>query len=135
MIKNWFEIDGETFDVTVLSIQEKAAVLYSDKTGRTIAPGAPMTLDPLGTFYNYSVTVKRNGDNLADYDRLFMKVTEPRYNGFTIKAVHNQSAWEFNGYISAAEREVKRIDKNGKKVYWKEMQLTITAMKAQVLPV
>lgn len=135
MIKDWFTIDGQNFNVTVLEITESASVLYSDNTGRTLAKGAPMTLDPLGTFYNYKVTVKRRGDELDDYDKLYDYVTKPRYNGFEIKAVHNQATWKFNGYISSAERTLSKIDNNNKKVYWKEMSLNIIAMEAQVLPV
>lgn len=135
MVKGWLEIDGINFNVTVTEITESASVLYSDNTGRTLARGAPMTLDPLGTFFNYNVTVKRNGDNLDDYDKLFEYVTKPRYNGFNIKAVHNQTTIEFEGYISAAERTISKIDDKNKKVYWNEMSLSIVAMKAQVLPV
>ncbi len=135
MIENWLTIDGQNFNVTVLEITESASVLYSDNTGRTLAKGAPMTLDPLGTFYNYKVTVKRRGDRLDDYDKLYDYVTKPRYNGFEIKAVHNQSTWTFKGYISSAERALSKIDDNNKKVYWKEMSLNIIAMEAQVLPV
>lgn len=135
MLSNWFEIDGRSFNVTVTEITETGTVLYSDNTGRTIAQGAPMTLDPLGTFYNYKVTVKRKGENLDEYDSLFTFVTQPRYKGYTIKIVHNQRTWQFEGYISTAERQVSKIDDNNKKVYWKEMSLNIVAIKAQVLPV
>lgn len=135
MLSDWFEIDGRSFNVTVTEITETGTVLYSDNTGRTIAQGAPMTLDPLGTFYNYKVTVKRKGENLDEYDSLFTFVTQPRYKGYTIKIVHNQRTWQFEGYISTAERQVSKIDDNNKKVYWKEMSLNIVAIKAQVLPV
>lgn len=133
-VHKWLDIDGQRFNVTVLSIKESGTILYSDNTGRTMAVGAPMTLDPLGTFYNYTITVKRNGDDLDDYDRLYDYVMKPRYKGMTITALHNQGTQTFEAYISAAEREVNYIDDNGENVYWKEMTLTITAMKAQVTP-
>lgn len=133
-IHKWLDIDGQKFNVAVTSIKESGTILYSDNTGRTLAVGAPMTLDPLGTFYNYSITVKRNGDDVDDYDKLYDYIMTPRHRGMTITAPHNQGTIQFEAYISAAEREVKRIDDNGKKVYWKEMSLTITAMRAQVTP-
>lgn len=134
MIKNWLEIDGQVFDVIVTEITESGTILYSDNTGRTISQGARMSLDPLGTFYNYKVTVKRNGSNVADYDRLYDYILTPRYTGMAIKAVHNQSTINFDAYVSAAERKVKKIDKNNKVVYWDEMSISITSMEAQVLP-
>lgn len=133
-IHNWIDIDGQRFNVSVTSIKQSGTILYSDNTGRTLAIGAPMTLDPLGTFYNYNITIKRNGDDVDDYDRLYDYIMKPRYSGMTITVPHNQGTITFEAYISAAEREIKRIDDKGKKVYWKEMSLTITAMKAQVTP-
>lgn len=133
-VHNWIDIDGQRFNVSVMSIKQSGTILYSDNTGRTMAQGAPMTLDPLGTFYNYTITVKRNGDDLDDYDRLYDYIMTPRYTGMNITAPHNQGTIQFEAYITATEREVKRIDDKGKKVYWKEMNLNITAMKAQVTP-
>lgn len=133
-VQDWLDIDGQRFNVSVMSIKENGTILYSDNTGRTMAVGAPMTLDPLGTFFNYTITIKRNGDDLDDYDRLYDYVMKPRYGGMTITAPHNQGVQTFEAYISAAEREVSHIDDKGQKVYWKEMSLTITAMKAQVTP-
>ncbi len=135
MIKDWLELDGVAYNVVVTSISEGGTVLYSENTGRTVAVGAPVTLDPLGTFYNYKVTVKRRGDNLDEYDKLFMEVTKPRYNGFQVKAVHNQGTWIFEGYISSAERKLKKIDEKTGKVYWDSMSINIIANKAQVVPV
>ena len=134
MIDNWFEIDGRAYDVIVKEITESAEILYSENSGRTMSQGARMTLDPLGTFFNYKVTVKRHGENTAEYDRLFDYVTRPRYNGMHIKIVHNQDTIEFDAYISAAERTLSKIDEQKGKVYWKEMTLNIVAMEAQVLP-
>lgn len=133
-VQDWLDIDGQRFNVIVTSIKESGTILYSDNTGRTMAVGAPMTLDPLGTFYNYTITIKRNGDDVDDYDRLYDYVMKPRYRGMTITAPHNQGTIQFEAYINAGEREVSHIDDNDKKVYWKEMNLTITAMKAQVTP-
>lgn len=134
MIADWLDIDGQRFNVTVTSIKEGGTILYSDNTGRTLAIGAPITLDPLGTFYNYTITVRRNGDDVSDYDKLYEYVLKPRFTGMTIKAPHNQGTITFEAYISAAEREIQKIDEKNKKVLWKEMTLTITSMKAQVTP-
>lgn len=134
MISDWFDIDEQHFNVHVMSIKEKGSILYSDNTGRTMAPGAPMSLDPLGTFHNYSIVVKRNGDYLDDYDRLKDYVLKPRYNGFKVKVPFNQSTITFDAYASATERETKHIDENGNKIKWNEMTIDIISMKAQVLP-
>lgn len=133
-IGNWFQINGKTYDVKVISIVESANILYSDKTGRTMSVGARMVLDPLGTFIGHNVTVMRDGSNLADYDRLYNELIKPRYDGMMVKVVHDQTTIEYEAYVSAAEREIERIDDLGKKVYWKEMKINIVPMEAWILP-
>ena len=133
-IGNWFQINGKTYDVKVISIVESANILYSDKTGRTMSVGARMVLDPLGTFIGHNVTVMRDGSNLADYDRLYNELIKPRYDGMMVKVVHDQTTIEYKDYVCAAERENERIDDLGKKVYWKEMKINIVPMEAWILP-
>lgn len=133
-IGNWFQINGKTYEVKVISIVESANILYSNNTGRTMSVGSRMVLDPLGTFIGHNVTVKRDGSNLADYDRLYNELIKPRYDGMMVKVVHDQTTIEYEAYVSAAEREVERIDDLGKKVYWKEMKINIVPMEAWILP-
>lgn len=134
MIGDWLQIDGKTYDVSVLSIRESANILYSKNTGRTISIGARMVLDPLGTFIGHKITVTRKSANVRDYDRLYTDIIRPRYDGMRVKVVHNQTTIDYDAYVSAAEREVERIDDVGKVVYWKEMDINIVPMEAQVLP-
>ena len=64
---NYFRINGINYEVVVTGIVENFNILYSDNTGRTLADGAPITLDPLGTFIGHKVTIKRkNGLILRD---------------------------------------------------------------------
>lgn len=132
---DWLQIGGRPYDVSVLSIKESANILYSDKTGRTMSVGARMTLDPLGTFIGHKITVKRKGNNVTEYDKLYNEIIKPRFNGIKVKAVHDQTTIEYDAYVSTAEREVQRIDDVGEVVYWKEMDINIVPMEAQILPI
>lgn len=134
MIKNWLEIGNKHYDVIVTKISENANILYSDNTGRTMSRGARITLDPLGTFFGHKITVRRHGSNYADYDKLFNDIVKPRYDGIRVKAVHDQTTIEYDAYISTAERELKNIDKDKGVVCWREMEINIVPMEAQVLP-
>ena len=130
----YVKIGGRVWDVLVTEISVNFNILYSENTGRTMSAGARMTLDPLGTFIGHRITIKRNSKNLKDYDRLYNYVIKPRYDGIKVKAVHDQTTIEYDAYVSVAEREVERIDDVGKAVYWKEMEINIVPMEAQVLP-
>lgn len=133
-IGDWVEIGGRTWDVVVTAITEEFNILYSDSTGRSIAAGAPLTLDPLGTFFTHKITVKRHKDRVDEFDELFDFISTPRYVGIPVKIVHNQTTISYNAYVSNGSRPIKRIDDKNGIVYWDKMEISIIPVEAQVLP-
>ena len=131
---DFLKINGRVYDVVVTAINENFNILYGEGTGRTIAKGARMTLAPLGTFYGHKVTVKRKQGKEAEFDRLFMEISKPRYDGIPVEAVHNQTTISYDAYISNGARDLKWIDRSKGIVYWNEMEINIIPMEAQVLP-
>lgn len=131
---DYVKIGGRDWDVLVTEISESFNILYSDNTGRTIAVGARMRLDPLGTFFGHRVTFRRKQGYEAEYDRFFDYVSVPRYDGIPVEIVHNQTVLKYDAYISTGERGLKRIDTKTNKVYWDSFSLNIVPMEAQVLP-
>lgn len=131
----YIKIGGKEWDVLVTEISESFSILYSENTGRTISQGAKMTLDPIGTFFNYKVTFARKQGYEKEYDKLFDFFSVPRYDGIEVNIIHNQALWDkpFMAYISQGERALKRIDEKTKKVYWDKFSVDIVPMEAQVL--
>jgi hypothetical protein len=127
-------IGGKEYAVTITEIEENFNILYSSNTGRTLAKGAPMVLDPLGCFIGHKVTVKRKAGYEKEFDDLFEYVSKPRYDGIMVKMVHNQDSIEYSAYISNGTRKIKTIDTKNEVVYWDSMQLNIVPLEAQVLP-
>ena len=128
------KIDGVVFDVAVTEIEENFNILYSENTGRTIAPGARMSLDPLGTFYGHKITLSRKNGSEEDFDRLFDFVSRPRSDGVLVEIVHNQTTIAYDAYISNGSRTVDRVNKTSGAVFWGALSLNIVPMEAQVLP-
>ena len=131
---DWVKIGGYSYDVVVTEIEESFNILYSENTGRTMAKGARMTLDPLGTFYGHKITFKRKEGKEKIYDALYDYVSTPRYDGIPVEIVHNQETIKYDAYISQGARKLKRIDSGTGKVYWDSFQLNIVPMEAQVTP-
>lgn len=132
----YVKIGGKVWDVLVTEISENFSILFSENTGRTMSQGAGMTLDPLGTFFNYKITFARKQGHEKQYDELFNFLAIPRYDGIEVNIVHNQSLWDkpFMAYVSQGERALKRIDAKTGKVYWDKFSVNIVPMSAQVLP-
>lgn len=127
-------INGKSYDVIVESLNETFDITHSENAGRTIAPGAPMVLDPLGTFIGHQITFRRKPGHEKAYDELFEMLYQPRYEGLPVKIVHGQSTISYDAYVSTGERALKRIDTSSGKVYWGEFSVKITPTEAQVLP-
>lgn len=134
MIGDWVQIGGRAWDVLVTEISEDFSILYTDNTGRTMDVGAPLTLDPLGTFFSHKVTFKRKKGKEEEYDMLFDYLAQPRYEGIPVEIVHGQQTIRYTAYVSSGSRKLKRIDETGNKVYWDSMQVNIIPVSAQVTP-
>lgn len=127
------KINGKAYDVIVMSVSESFNILNSEEAGRTIAPGAPMVLAPLGTFFGHKITFRRKAGHEREYDELYDFVSRPRYDGIDVEIVHGQSTIAYEAYVSTGERTLQKVGKDGT-VYWGEFSLNITPMEAQVIP-
>lgn len=131
---DFVKIGNKVYDAFVTELSENFNILYSENTGRTLASGARMTLDPIGTFFGHKVTLQCKQGKEAEYDELYDYVSQPRYDGIPVEIVHNQTILKYDAYISSGERAVKRIDPKTGKVYWDAISINIVPMEAQVVP-
>lgn len=130
---DYFKINGVKYDVSVVAIEESFNILYSSNTGRTMAKGARMTLDPLGTFFGHNVTVRRKPGKEKSFDDLYKKISTPTYTGVRVEVAHDQTVIKYDAYISNGTRQLVRITNKGK-LLWGELAINIVPMEAQVVP-
>lgn len=126
------KIDGKEYNALVTDIKEDFNILYSSNTGRTMAQGARMTLDPLGTFFGHNVTFARKPGYEDEYDALYAYLSVPRINGIAVEIVHNQKTIKYDAYVSKGSRSVQRIDAQSEVVYWSSFTANIVPMEAQI---
>lgn len=136
---NYFRVNGRKYEVMVTGLEENFNILYSDNTGRSIADGAPLTLDPFGTFYGHKITIRRKNGYEKEFDDLYELVSRPirveiEEDALLIEAAHLQDSIAYRAYVSNGTRPVERIDEKTNKVYWGELSLNIVPIKAQVIP-
>lgn len=136
---NYFKINGKSYNVIVTSLEENFNILYSENTGRTIADGAPMILDPFGTFFGHKISVRRKNGYEKDFDNLYELISKPirvenEEDAILFEVSHLQDSIAYRAYVSSGSRKVDRIDEKSNKVYWGELSLNIVPIKAQVLP-
>ena len=131
---NYCVIDGNKYDVLVTGIEESFSILFTENTGRSIGVGAPMMLDPLGTFFSHKVTFMREKENYKEFDKLYDFLTAPRYEGFDVEIAHNQKTIKYKAYVSQGTRALKRISERDKKVMWGELSVNFVPIEAQVIP-
>jgi hypothetical protein len=131
---DYVKIGGKVWDVLVMEIEESFEQLYTDNTGRTLAPGAPLTLDTLGTFITHSVTFKRRKGMEAEFDALFDYLMQPRNVGFDVEMVHNQGTIKYKAYCSNGSRKIFNILKKLGLVNWAPMTVKFIPIEAQVKP-
>lgn len=141
----WFKIDGKEYQVRVFEPEESFTVLYGENTGRTLDNGAPMVLDPKGTFFNYTLTVGAMRGYELDFERLWAYLSTPRNEGVRLEFPRSsRQMWRtdgevgFDAYVSTGKRKIKKIieDVDGelKDVVYDTFAINFIAMKAQEIP-
>lgn len=126
--RNVFMIDGTEYNVHVTSLVRKFSVLDTDKSGRTL--DGKMYRDPIGTFYNYSMTVTVKDGDTAAMDAFWEKISKPEVS-YKCSFPYGQSYLEQEMYITSGEQGVVRMSRD--KTYWGEMSLNFIAMEPKVI--
>jgi hypothetical protein len=71
---------------------------------------------------------------VAEFDSLYDFLTTPRYDGFDIEIVHNQTTIKYKAYVSQGTRTLQRIVERIKRVLWGELTVNFVPIEAQVKP-
>lgn len=124
-----FLMDGVAYNVHVSKLVRKFSVLDTDKSGRTL--DGEMYRDPVGTFYNYSMTVSPKDGDTASMDAFWDAISKP-VASHVCTFPYGQTTLTQRMYITSGEQGVVRIV--GNKTHWGEMSINFIAMSPKVTP-
>ena len=120
-----FLLDGTEYNVSVTSLARKFSVMDTDKSGRT--QDGTMYRDIIGTFYNYTMTVRERNSDSAALDAFWEAVSDPSKASHTCQFPYGQSVLTQEMYVTSGEQDLKRMDAD--RNHWGEITLSFIAMK------
>ena len=113
-------IDGEQYDIPVLSVKRKADFL--DKYAERTEDGV-LHRELIGVYFNYQLQLGPGSDR-TEYAALWEKLTEPE-EFHTVTVPDEAGNYTFTAYFSNVGDELLR--QHGPKNYWKGLTVNFTA--------
>ncbi len=123
-----FVMDGVEYDVSVMELTRKFSVLDSPNSTRTQDGG--MYRDPIGTYYNYTLSVQRRGSDHTAFDRLWEALSAPVVS-HVCTFPYNQHVLTQRMYVTSGEQKISQIYEDC--TAWDRMTINFIAMEPKVV--
>ncbi len=117
-----FTVDGVGFDVSVVKLERTGSV--QDQSLERLKSGLTHR-EIVGTYYNYSMELGQNLENVDEYDRLYYALTAP-VGSHEIIVPYGQNTLTFNAYVTKANDNLVFAD--GRLRRWGGLEIEFTAM-------
>lgn len=124
-----FLLDGKEYQVHVEELERSFAVTDTDQSGRMM--DYSMFRDIIGTFYNYTIKVYPDINNLDSYDDFYNAISDPSVESHKMTFPYNQETLVFEAYVTQGKD--KLIRRCGRNIWGLKdgLSLTFTAMEPQ----
>ena len=118
-------IDGIGYKIGIIKVTRKATINYENH-GTTL--DGIEHADPLGTYYDYEVTINTLALNVAEYDSLYEVLTAPvEYHFVTLP--YGQESISFRARIKLSSDNINANYKNFRS--WTGLKITFEAIEPQ----
>lgn len=124
-----FVMDGIEYNVWVEELERSFSVLDTDKTGRT--QDGNMYRDPIGTYYNYSMTVSDRDGDFQALDAFWDAISLPQ-ESHVCEFPYNQETLTQRMYVTSGKQAIRQIHSNHTK--WGSIKINFIAMSPEVVP-
>lgn len=124
-----FTMDGVSYNVDVVALTRKFSVMDTEQSGRT--QNGEMYRDVIGTFFNYTMTVRERGGDAAALEAFWAAVSDPSASHICVFP-YGQTTLTQRMYVTGGEQNLMLVN-NGKN-HWDEVTLNFIAMGPRVMP-
>lgn len=119
-------IDGVSYNNIIWSdLKRSFSVLDNENTGRTVSDGR-MHRDIIGTFYNYSLSLRAKVGSEAEYDQVYKILSKPVASHRVILPF-GQGSIAFDAYVTNGEDAL--IRRNNGRSRWHNLEISFIAME------
>lgn len=123
-----FTMDGVEYNIHVTKLTRKFSVMDTDKSGRTI--DGEMYRDPIGTFFNYSMTVAPRGEDMAAMDAFWEAICQPVASHVCVFP-YGQKTLTQRMYVTSGEQDLLLMRPSANR--WGEISINFIAMGPKVI--
>lgn len=123
-----FLMDGVSYNVSVTSLVRKFSVMDTDKSGRT--QNGRMYRDIIGTFYNYTMTIREHDSDAAALEEFWSAISDPTKTSHVCQFPYGQKTLTQEMYVTSGEQALERMEKE--KNHWGELSVNFIAMGPEV---
>ena len=122
-----FTVDGVGYNVHVTKLTRKFSVMDTEKSGRTL--DGEMYRDPVGTFYNYTMTISPNGGDPAAMDAFWEAISKP-VASHVCTFPYGQDILTQRMYVTSGEQDLTIMTNRAN--HWGELTVNFIAMGPKV---
>lgn len=124
-----FLIDGVAYHVQVMSL--KRAFQIKEAIASSVTQGGGIYRSLVGTYYNYTITVREKDGDREAFDAFWEAVSAPK-ESFLCEFPYNQTMLRQRMYVTSGNQEIRRLHQNGAE--WKDITIQFFAQEPQVIP-
>ena len=122
-----FLLDGNAYNVQVMNLKRSFSVKDAIQPSET--QNGSIYRNPIGTYYNYTMTVRQKDDDRASFDAFWEAISKPVASHVCVFP-YNQSTITQQMYVTAGSQDIKRLYKDGAE--WRDITVNFIAQAPKV---
>ena len=124
-----FLIDGKSYHVQVMALSRSFEV--KDAVSPSVTQNGNIYRNPIGTYYNYSLTVREKDGDREAFDAFWEAISSPVESHVCVFP-YNQGTITQRMYVTAGSQEIRKLYANGAE--WKDITIQYIAQAPKVMP-